>query len=138
MPDGVNSVREVGRRLAFLVYVLTYLVYIFSCVIVLARPGIGEAVVAVGSLFLLMLIRNLGYRYLDFKRLCDSFPSGCSLDLVPEPVRDEVEELVREFYEEETDWQRRVEIRHRLVELEELEPAIVRAYESELKRVLAA
>ena len=127
-----------GRRLAFLAYVLMYMVYLFSCVIVLARPGIWEAVTAVASFIVLVVIRLVGYRYLDFKRLCDSFPSGCALDLVPEPVRDEVEELVCEFHAAGTDWQRRVQIRHRLIELEEQEPAIITAYESELKRVLAA
>jgi DMSO/TMAO reductase YedYZ heme-binding membrane subunit len=138
MATDFNSPKEIVRRLAFLAYVLIYLTYLFSCVIALARPGLGEAVVAVSSLAALVTIRYLGYRYLDFKRLSDSFPSGCALDLVPEPVRDEVETLVREFHAEGTDWQRRVEIRHRLVELEEEEPAIIHAYEQELKQVLAA
>ncbi|MDH3982399.1 MAG: hypothetical protein OES84_05790, partial [Kiritimatiellaceae bacterium] len=94
--------------------------------------------VVTGSSFMaLVAIRHIGYRWFDFKRLCESFPSGCPLDRVPEKIRDEVERLVGEFYAPGTEWTRRVEIRHRLIELEELEPEIIQAYESELKRVLA-
>ena len=59
------------------------------------------------------------------------------LDRVPEAVREEVEALIEEFFDSDCDWIRRVEIRHRLIELEEKAPEIIPAYESELKKVLA-
>lgn len=83
-------------------------------------------------------MRRMGYRWLDFERLCESFPAGCALDQVPEPVRNEVELLFAEFNDSETDWIRRVEIRHRLIALEKREPKITDAYPVELKQVLAA
>ncbi len=138
MHQQCNSPKEVAKRLAFLLYILLFTTYLLSCVVVLARPGRTEASVALLAFSLLVGIRRAGYRRLDFKRLCESFPSGCPLDQVPEKVRDEVEELVAEFHASGIEWTRRVEIRHRLVELEEEEPDIVLAYESELKDVLVA
>jgi len=138
MRGELNSPVEVLRRLAYLLYVLIFLVYILSCVIVLARPGIAEVGVSVGSFLALLLIRQAGYRWLDFQRLSESFPTGCALDRIPEPVRTEVEDLVAEFHSAETEWPRRAEIRHRLIELEEQQPEIIPAFESELKKVLAA
>lgn len=134
----LNSPAEMVRRLAFLGYVVVFIIYLFSCVIALARPGIGETIVACSSLLLLIGIRYAGYRWFDFKRLADSFPAGCALDSIPVTVRTEVESLVWEFHAAGTDWTRRGAIRRRLVQLEEEEPEIIDAYEAELKEVLAA
>lgn len=134
----LNPPMEMVRRLAFLVYVLVFTTYLFSCVIALVRPGGSETVVALTSFSALAVIRYAGYRWLDFKRLSDSFPGGCAMDRIPQKVRTEVESLVHEFHANGTDWTRRVAIRHRLVELEELEPELQTAYEEELREVLAA
>ncbi|MDF7825740.1 hypothetical protein P4B35_17055 [Pontiellaceae bacterium B12227] len=134
----LNSPAEMGRRLAFLVYIIVFTSYIFSCVIALVQPGVEEAVVACGALALLVGIRYAGYRWLDFKRLSDSFPGGCAMDQIPPKIRTEVESLVHEFHAPGTDWTRRGAIRRRLVQLEEEKPEIIEAYEEELKEVLAA
>lgn len=138
MHQNCNSPAEIGRRLVFIAYILLYTTYLISCVVALARPGIPEIVAASSSLVALVGIRHVGYRWLDFRRLTDSFPSGCPLDRVPDKVREEVESLVAEFHASGTEWQRRVEIRHRLVELEEREPEIIETYAAELKQVLSA
>ena len=59
------------------------------------------------------------------------------MDLIPESVRNEVEALVMEFHAAGADWVRRTEIRHRLIELEEYQPEIIKAYSEELRQVLA-
>lgn len=133
-----NSPKEMARRLVYLFYILAFLTYLLSSVVALAQPSAGKVTVAVSSFAALAGIRWVGYRWLDFHRLCESFPSGCALDRVPEEVRDEVERLVAEFHAPKTEWPRRVEIRHHLVELEEIEPEIILAFEDDLKRVLAA
>lgn len=129
---------EMSKRMAFLGYILLFTTYLIACVIAVARPGVVEIAVAISSLMALAAVRYAGYRWLDFNRLCESFPSGCAMDEVPDKIRNEVEALVAEFHATETDWVRRVEIRHRLVELEEEEPKIVEAYSDELRQVLAA
>ena len=133
-----NSPVEILRRLAYVVYVLVFLAYLISCVVALARPGKAEIIVACCAFCALAAVRWIGHRWLDFGRMTESFPCGCPLDRVPEAVRDEVETLVEEFSADNTEWTRRVEIRHRLIELEEQVPEIIHAYESDLKRVLAA
>ncbi len=137
MHQQCNSLTEMGRRLIFLLYIAVFTIYLIACVVALARPGIEELAAACTSLLVLIGVRYAGYRWFEFHRLCKSFPSGCALDRVPEAVRAEVEALVAEFHAPETPWTRRVEIRHRLIELEETEPEIVDAYFNELKRVLA-
>ena len=134
----INSPLEMGRRLAFLVYVIIFFTYIVSCVIALAHRGVAE-LAGVGTAFVLLIaIRYAGYRWLDFDRLCQSFPAGCSKDCVPEQIRSEVESLIYEFHANGTNWTRRLAIRRRLVQLEEDEPEVAEAYEEELKDVLAA
>lgn len=138
MHNQLNSLKEIVRRLVFLLYILSGLAYFIACVVMLARPGWGE-LAATGLAFATTAVfRKLGYRHMDFARLCESFPEGCLRDLVPEPVRDEVEGLVAEFSDAATDWVRRIEIRHSLLELEEREPTIIDAYAAELRQVLAA
>ena len=134
----LNSPLEMGRRLAFLVYVIVFFAYIFSCVIALARRGIAEFAMAGTAFVLLLAFRYGGYRWLDFERLCQSFPVGCSKDCIPEEIRLEVESLIYTFHADGTDWTRRLAIRRRLVQLEEAEPEVAKAYEEELKDVLAA
>ncbi|WP_372808993.1 hypothetical protein [Pontiella sp.] len=128
---------EMVKRLLFLLYVLLFVVYLFSCVIALARRGVGEIILACCSLVVLAGLRHVGYRWLDFERLCHSFPAGCARDRIPRDIRAEVELLVHEFHAPGTEWTRRVAIRHRLVELENEVPEIVDAYEEDLKCVLA-
>ncbi|VGO12929.1 hypothetical protein PDESU_01483 [Pontiella desulfatans] len=134
----LNSASEMARRLVFLFYIVVFTTYLFSCVIALALHGVSEICVACGSFILLSVVRIVGYRWLDFERLSDSFPGGCALDCIPRNVRTEVEALVDEFHAPGTDWTRRVAIRHRLVALEEEEPEIIKAFEDDLKAVLAA
>ncbi len=134
----LNSPREIGRRLCFLVYILSGAVFCIELVVTVARPGTFHLSIAFAAFAALSVIRRAGYRWLDFERLFESFPEGCALDRVPEPVREEVERLVVEFDTRATDWVRRTEIRHRLVELEVAQPEIIEAYSKELSRVLAA
>lgn len=131
-----NSPVEIVRRLVFLVYIACYVAYLIFCVVALARLGWAEIGVASASLLALLGVRHLGYRWFEFRRLCESFPSGCAMDRIPEKYRTEVEDLVEEFHAPQTDWVRRTDIRHRLVELEGLEPEIIEAYASELRCVL--
>ena len=138
MQRDFNSPIEMFRRLAYLAYVVVFLAYLIFVVVALARPGPGEIMAAVAAFPALVLLRWAGFRWLDFARMTESFPSGCALDRVPEAVRTEVEALVAEFVAPETPWTRRAEIRHRLIELEEQVPEVIPAYEEELKRVLAA
>jgi hypothetical protein len=126
------------KRLLFLLYILLFIVYLFSCVIALARPEVGGIIMACFSFVALAGLRYAGYRWLDFGRLCNSFPAGCARDRIPREIRTEVESLVYEFHLPGTEWTRRVAIRHRLVELEIEEPEIIDAYEEDLKCVLAA
>lgn len=138
MHNQLNSLKEMVRRVAFLFYIGLGLTYCIACVVLLARPGWGELAVTMLAFAATAGFRWIGYQYLDFSRVFESFPAGCLRDLVPEPVRVEVERLVAEFIDAETDWKRRVEIRHSLLELEEQEPTIVEAYAAELRQVLPA
>lgn len=134
----LNSPREMGRRLFFLAYIISGVAFIIELVVTVAQPDLFQLAIAAGAFAALSAIRRAGYRWLDFKRLFESFPEGCALDRVPEPVREEVERLVAEFHAHGSDWVRRTEIRHRLVELETLQPEIIEAYSEDLTRVLAA
>lgn len=134
----VNSPKEMARRFVFLIYVAFVAVFAVELLVTFARRGWRDLVVALGAFAAAAAVRHIGYRWLDFERLFESFPAGCALDAVPEPVREEVEKLVCEFHAPGTDWVRRSEIRHRLVELEELQPEIIEAYSDDLHDVLAA
>ena len=136
MNSECNNLREMLNRLLFLLYIAAYVTYLIMCVVALARPDVKGIATAVGNLLLLVALRWSGYRWFDFPRLCESFPSGCSLDLVPDAIRREVEQLIGEFQDSCSDWVRRADIRHRLVELEEENPEIIEAFEDELKIVL--
>lgn len=134
----LNSLEEMLRRMMYLVYVASIMFFSVALVVSIARRGWRDMVVASGAFILMGSVRYVGYRWLDFERLFQSFPTGCMLDQIPEPVRVEVELLVREFHASRTDWIRRVEIRRRLIELEEAQPEIIEAYAEDLNRVLAA
>ncbi len=134
----INSPKEMARRLAFLIYAGLVIVFSVEMVVSIAQPNLKNLSVAIIAFFALAAVRRFGYCRLDFKRLAESFPDGCARDLVPEAVRAEVESLVEEFLVPGTDWVRRTEIRHRLVELEETQPEIIDAYSSDLQQVLAA
>ncbi len=138
MQQPLNSPKEMARRLAFLIYVACSMVFIIELVVTLARPGLRNLLIALAAFMALSAVRYAGYRWLEFRRMFESFPAGCVLDSIPEPVRKEVERLVAEFHAAGTDWVRRTEIRHRLVELEERQPEIKQAYSADLKQVLAA
>lgn len=134
----LNSPSEIGRRLAYLLYIFIFMIYLFSCVIALAKHRPGDISVAVLAFAGLCAIRYSGYRWFDFQRLTQSFPVGCAKDCVPIKIRTEVESLVFEFHAPEAEWARRAAIRKHLLELEEQVPEIYEAYEAELREVLAA
>jgi hypothetical protein len=136
MASECNSSMEMLKRVVFLAYIALYVIYLLGCVVALARPGLGPVMVAGGSFALALALRRAGYRWLDFDRLCQSFPSGCARDRVPAAVCREVEALVAEFHDPQTDWVRRTGIRHRLIELEQAQPEIIEAYQGELQAVL--
>ncbi len=138
MHSQLNSPKEMTRRLVFLVYIASILAFSLSLIISLARSGVGELIVAVSSFGVLTAVRYIGYRWLEFDRLFESFPAGCARDGVSEPVRTEVECLVEEFHAPRTDWVRRAAIRRRLLEMEQLQPEIIEAYSEDLSRILAA
>lgn len=134
----LNSPKEMMRRVLYLLYMISIMVFVVELVISFARPGWRDVVIAALAFIIISGIREVGYRWLDFGRLSKSFPEGCALDVIPEPVRVEVELLVWEFHSVRTDWVRRLEIRRRLVELEERQPEIIEAYAEDLHEVLAA
>ena len=136
MSQEINSVNEMLRRLLFLAYASACATYLVLCVVALARPGIWEVCSAAAVFAVALLLRQAGYRWGDFARLRESFPAGCPQDLVPAALREEVEALIDEFVSGGSDWVRRNEIRHRLIELQECSPAIREAYRCELCRVL--
>lgn len=133
-----NSHKEMARRLVFLLYILLFMTFAVELVAALARSRPGDLMVAIGAFFIAALLRHAGCRWLEFERLFESFPAGCVRDIIPESVRMEVESLVLEFHAVGTDWVRRTEIRHRLMELEESQPELAEAYSDDLSQVLAA
>lgn len=133
-----NSPMEMLRRVAYLAYLASVFVFIIGIVAVFGRPAWDVLAWVGGAFVLAAVLRQVGYRRLDFERMVVSFPEGCARDAVPEPVRNEVEGLVSEFQSPDTNWIRRTEIRHRLVELEDCQPEIIEAYADELHDVLAA
>ena len=134
----LNSPKEIVRRLVFLMYILFSASFVIELFAAFGRPAWQDLTAAVGSFLAAALLREIGYRRLDFYRLFESFPMGCVRDSVPEKVRSEVECLIDEFYSGGTDWVRRGAIRRRLRELEEEQPEIADAYSEDLHRVLAA
>ena len=134
----LNSPREIARRLVFLAYVLLFMTFCIELVVTLARPGLRDLCIAAAAFAASALVRQAGYRWLEFDRLFESFPTGCALDAIPEAVRKEVENLFVEFHAAGTDWVRVTGIRHRLIELEESQPEIIEAYSEDLSQVLAA
>lgn len=134
----LNSPKEMAKRLVFLTYIASVFVFVIELVIAMARTDWQDLMVWVGAFAISAGLRWVGYCWFDFERLIESFPEGCARDVVPEPVREEVENLVVEFQQPGTDWVRRTEIRHRLIELEESQPEIIEAYAEDLRRVLAA
>lgn len=138
MQGQLNSPKEMARRLVFLTYVFLFIAFGIELVVTLGRRGVVDMALAIAAFCSLAFVRYAGYRWLEFERLFESFPSGCAMDVIPEPVRKEVENLVSEFHAPGTDWVRRTEIRHRLIELEEHQPEIIEAYSDDLSQVLAA
>ncbi len=134
----LNSPKEVTRRLVFLLYAASVVLFVVEMVAVLGRPGWRELGILLGAFAAAVALRRAGYRWLEFDRLVRSFPCGCARDAVPEAVRAEVEALIDEFRAPATGWVRRAEIRHRLVELEADAPEIIAAYSDDLHDVLAA
>jgi len=137
MSRQLNSPKEMARRVVFLLYILLFMTCGVQLVTLFSPPVSGDPLIAAAALAAAAALRYAGYRWLDFARLFESFPTGCVLDVIPEPVRMEVESLVLEFHMPGTDWVRRTEIRHRLVELEEKQPEIIEAYSCDLRQVLA-
>ena len=133
MPRPCSSPQEMLRRLAFLLYIALYVTYLLGCLLALAHLELGQITAAGGAFVALVSVRWFGCRGLDFSRLCASFPCGSALDLIPP----EVWQLLAEFHRPATEWMRRTEIRHRLIELEDRRPEITEAFLDELKAVLA-
>ncbi len=138
MMERMNSPAEIGRRVVYLLYVASVLAYIFSCVGAVGQTNVRSITLCCAAFAAASALRYAGYRWLEFSRLSQSFPAGCSQDAVPQSVRTEVEALVHEFHAPGTDWVRRAAIRRHLVELEEQVPELADAYEDELRGVLAA
>ena len=132
----INNPKEMLRRLAYFLYLLTWFCAICAATLTLSTHTTAALVWTLVLFALLCLLHYIGFRSLDFSRMSRSFPSGCKGDLVRESTRRQVKDLVHEFRCPDTDGFRRQEIRITIHELTQQEPAILHAYGPELEYLI--
>jgi hypothetical protein len=129
----INNPKEMLRRLAYSLYLMTFFGAIASTILAIATHRIDALIWTLVLFSLLYLLHYIGFRSLDFSRMEISFPSGCKGDLVRESTRRHVKNLIHEFQCPDTDGYRRQEIRITICQLTQEEPAILHAYGPELE-----
>jgi hypothetical protein len=126
------------RRIAYILYIGCWTVTgVFGglAILHLHPPQILIAIVAATAC---IKIKRAGEQHLDFRRLARSFPTGDPADILPAPLRNEVEGLLHKLAADDIAWQDRHEIRQRLKTLIEKDPRILSIFRKEFSAVCPA
>lgn len=130
----LNTREEMLKRLAYVAYVFCLFFGFILAVRGVAASREEEILAAVLLAIVACVLRSYGIKYLELRRLAESFPMGSRQDHLSEEQRRETECLLAAFHNTE-DWTERQEIRRRLETLVAHEPLLMEAYGSELIKV---
>lgn len=134
MDRELNTKDEMLKRSAYAVYIIC----LFFCFLFGLRGLAAERPEELLGALLLgciaFCLRRIGVRYLEFRRLAQSFPMGGDADRLTAAERRTVEYLIREFHGA-TNWVERQAIRDRLEAMVVQKPVIVNVYGRKLMEV---
>jgi hypothetical protein len=136
MAREINSPDEILRRVFFIVYIFSWTGMVVTGTIGFLQHKTGLLSVAILLLGVSFALKYYGERYLDFKRLVKSFPTGNRIDEIPLELRKELENLFKRF-NCTTDWQERQEIRMQLAALVKKEALLLEVYGDKISAIHA-
>lgn len=134
MTQQLNEPTEMGRRLAYVVYLACWCVTIGCAVIGFVQGAFPLLLTAALSLICCLALRHFGRKAWHFNRLSRSFPYGDPEDRIPEALRGKTERILRSF-SATRDWQQRMELREALAALVAEHPELLTIYARDIHAV---
>ena len=132
MSRELNPPREILRRFIFVVIVAGALaagIYLLLALVGLQPEKIFIGLLAVGASLLAYIS---GHRSFDFSGLAASFPAGTEDSDIPGEMRQELETLLGQIDNPDTNWMTRHELRKKLAVLVQQEPRLLDLYGREI------
>ncbi len=129
-----NSPEEMFKRLMYVLYVGCVFFGFLSGVmgILGGRP---DALMVTGILVpLAVILKSVGVKRLEFRRLAESFPMGGAEDALDTGVRQRFQHLIGAFTASDN-WITRQEIRREMGHLARKHPLLLSVYEQEIEKV---
>ena len=133
MSRELNPPREILRRFLFLVCMAGSLAAGIFLLIAFAGRQADQIFLALLAMGACVLSFFIGHRLFNFSGLAASFPVGGEETDIDEDVRQELEALLHDIDDPETNWMTRHELRKKLANFIQKEPRLLELYGSKIR-----